>query len=115
MTPSSAGSATATASRADQGRHRLRKRCAGRRGVGAGVPGRPGDAVLLHSPTYIGFTHTLEDNGYRIVHSPLVQDENGTWRMDYADMDRKCKETHPCGDFLLAPQPLRPRVGAVGN
>ena len=34
----------------------------------------PGDAVLLHSPTYIGFTHTLEDNGYRIVHSPLVQD-----------------------------------------
>ena len=36
-----------------------------------------GDKVLLHSPTYIGFTRTLENNGYRIVHSPLVKDENG--------------------------------------
>ena len=54
----------------------------------------PGDAVLLHSPTYIGFTHCITDNGYRIVHSPLVKDEQGVWRMDYADMDRKLKEHH---------------------
>ena len=51
----------------------------------------PGDAVLVHSPTYIGFTHALEDNGYRIVHSPLVRDAEGVWRMDYADMDAKLK------------------------
>lgn len=37
----------------------------------------PGDAVLLHSPTYIGFTHCIEENGYRIVLSPLVQGERG--------------------------------------
>lgn len=36
-----------------------------------------GDKVLVHSPTYIGFTRCLTDNGYDIVHSPLVQDENG--------------------------------------
>ena len=54
----------------------------------------PGDAVLLHSPTYIGFTHCITDNGYRIVHSPLVKDEQGVWRMDYADMDKKLKENH---------------------
>ncbi len=54
----------------------------------------PGDAVLLHSPTYIGFTHCITDNGYRIVHSPLVKDEQGVWRMDYADMNRKLKEHH---------------------
>ena len=48
-----------------------------------------GDKVLLHSPTYIGFTHALEDNGYRIVHSPLVLDSDGIWRMDFADMERK--------------------------
>ena len=42
----------------------------------------PGDAVLLHSPTYIGFTMCIENNGYKIVHSPLVKDENGIWRMD---------------------------------
>ena len=29
----------------------------------------PGDPVLIHSPTYIGFTHSLEDNGFRAVHS----------------------------------------------
>ena len=29
-----------------------------------------GDAVLLHSPTYIGFTNSLRNNGYRIVLSP---------------------------------------------
>lgn len=52
----------------------------------------PGEAVLLHSPTYIGFTHVMEDNGRNIVLSELVQDENGEWRMDYADMDRKLKE-----------------------
>lgn len=54
----------------------------------------PGEAVLLHSPTYIGFTHAIEDNGRKIVLSPLVQDENGVWRIDYDDMDRKIKENN---------------------
>ena len=31
-----------------------------------------GDNVLVHSPTYVGFTGTLTNNGYHIVHSPLV-------------------------------------------
>ena len=67
-----------------------------------------GDKVLLHSPTYIGFTHSLEDNGYHIVHSPLVLDENQVWRMDFEDMERKivehkihaailCSPHNPCG------------------
>ena len=67
-----------------------------------------GDNVLLHSPTYIGFTHSLENNGYNIVHSPLYRDENGIWRMDFADMEKKivehkihaaifCSPHNPCG------------------
>lgn len=48
-----------------------------------------GDKVLLHSPTYVGFTGVLKNNGYDIVHSPLVQDENGVWRMDFEDMEKK--------------------------
>lgn len=52
----------------------------------------PGDGVLLHSPTYIGFTGSIESNGYKIVHSPLFVDEEGVWRMDFKDMDRKLKE-----------------------
>lgn len=67
-----------------------------------------GGNVLLHAPTYIGFTHALEDNGYHIVHSPLKQDTQGIWRMDFADMERKivenkihaailCSPHNPCG------------------
>lgn len=51
-----------------------------------------GDKVLVHSPTYIGFTMSLENNGYKIIHSDLKRDEAGVWRMDYEDMDRKLKE-----------------------
>ena len=54
----------------------------------------PGDKVLLHSPTYIGFTKSLESYGFSIVHSPLKQDEAGVWRMDYADMEEKLKQHH---------------------
>lgn len=53
-----------------------------------------GDSVLLHSPTYIGFTMSLENNGYHIVHSPLVKDENGVWRMNFEDMEKKIAEKH---------------------
>ena len=67
-----------------------------------------GDKVLLHSPTYIGFTGALGNNGYQIVHSPLVKDENGVYRMDFDDMERKivenkihaavfCSPHNPCG------------------
>lgn len=68
----------------------------------------PGDSVLLHSPTYIGFTMSVENNGRKIIHSPLKLDENGVWRMDYEDMDAKikahnihvaifCNPHNPCG------------------
>lgn len=67
-----------------------------------------GDKVLLHSPTYVGFTGTLTNAGYKIVHSPLVQDEKGVWRMDFEDMEKKlaeqnihaaifCSPYNPCG------------------
>lgn len=49
----------------------------------------PGDKVLLHSPTYIGFTKSLSNYGYQLVHSPLKLDEQGIWRMDFADMEQK--------------------------
>ena len=51
-----------------------------------------GDNILVHSPTYVGFTATLTNNGYHIVHSPLKLDENGIWRMDFADMEKKIVE-----------------------
>jgi len=67
-----------------------------------------GDSVLFHSPTYTGFTSSLTNNGYKMVHSPLVLDENNVYRMDFADMEEKivnnnihaavfCSPHNPCG------------------
>ena len=53
-----------------------------------------GDNVLVQSPTYIGFIHVLENNGYRIIRNPMVRDEAGVWRLDYEDMERKIAENH---------------------
>ena len=52
----------------------------------------PGEKLLVHSPTYVGFTHTFHDTGRIAVHSPLVRDADGIWRMDYEDMNRKMQE-----------------------
>ncbi len=52
----------------------------------------PGDKILLHAPVYVGFTHVLNSIGRSAVHSDLVRDGDGIWRMDYEDMDRKLKE-----------------------
>ena len=67
-----------------------------------------GDNVLVHSPTYVGFTHVLTNNGYNMVHSPLYKDEQGVYRMDFADMEKRivennihtaifCSPHNPCG------------------
>ena len=67
-----------------------------------------GDNVLVHKPTYIGFINSLTNNGYHIVHSELVKDENDVWRMDFEDMEKKivehnihatifCSPHNPCG------------------
>ncbi len=69
-----------------------------------------GDGVLVHSPTYVGFTSALENNGYRAVLSPLVPDEKGVWRMDYADMERKIVENRIHAAILCSPHNPTGRV-----
>jgi cystathionine beta-lyase len=66
-----------------------------------------GDNVLVHTPTYVGFTMSLTNNGYHMVHSPL-KIEDGVWRMDFEDMEKRivenkihaaifCSPHNPCG------------------
>ena len=54
----------------------------------------PGEAVLLHSPVYIGFSGTLSSTGRTPVLSSLYRDKEGVWRMDYEDMEKKIRENH---------------------
>lgn len=69
-----------------------------------------GDAVLLHSPTYVGFTHALENNGFRIIHSDLKRDKEGIWRMDYEDMEEKIKKYHIHAAVFCSPHNPTGRV-----
>ena len=52
------------------------------------------EKILVHAPTYVGFTKTLDKLGRPLVHSPLKMDKEGIWRMDFEDMDRKIKENN---------------------
>ena len=67
-----------------------------------------GDKVLIQSPMYVGFQHVLKNNGYEIIENPLIRDQDGIWRLDYEDMERKivehrihatifCNPHNPCG------------------
>lgn len=72
-----------------------------------------GGKVLVHSPTYIGFSMALKRNGFNTVLSELKRDEARVWRMDYEDMERKivendihaaiiCSPHNPCGRVWTA-------------
>lgn len=63
----------------------------------------PGDHVFMHAPTYIGFTHVLENTGRKAALSFLRRDEKGIWRMDYEDMDRVIRENHCRLSILCSP------------
>lgn len=69
-----------------------------------------GDSVLVHSPTYMGFTKSLKNNGYNIVSSPLYLDENNIWRMDFEDMERRIVENRIHAAIFCSPHNPTGRV-----
>lgn len=63
-----------------------------------------GDNILVNSPTYICFTNALaKKNGYNLVASKLIKDENNIWRMDYEDMERKIVENNIHTAIICSP------------
>ena len=51
----------------------------------------PGDNVLVHAPTYVGFLDEVGTVGYHLIGSDLKKDDEGIWRMDYEDMEEKIR------------------------
>ena len=49
---------------------------------------QPGDGVMIQSPVYHHFFHTVERNG-RVVVENALKYENGEYTMDFADMEAK--------------------------
>ena len=69
-----------------------------------------GDKVLVHSPSYIGFTGSLKNAGYDIISSSLVKDKEGIWRMDYQDMEKKIRRHHIHAAVFCSPHNPSGRV-----
>ena len=75
----------------------------------------PGDSVLLHSPTYIGFTMCIENNGYRIVHSrsSWTSTAYGAWiTRIWIRSSRSITSMWPCSAALTI---LAGACGSVGK
>ncbi len=70
----------------------------------------PGECVLLHSPYYLGFSGDIEMNGRNSVFSELKKDENGVYRMDFEDMDKKIKENRIHVAIMCSPHNPAGRV-----
>lgn len=48
-----------------------------------------GGHVMIQRPVYYPFTFMVERNGRVVTNSPLVMDDNGTYRMNYEDFEEK--------------------------
>lgn len=70
---------------------------------------QPGDGVMIQRPVYYPFSRVIEQNDRVLVNSPLVY-ESGTYRIDFADFEKKIEE-HQVTLFLLC-NPHNP-VGRV--
>ena len=69
-----------------------------------------GDNVLVHSPIYMGFSASLQNSGYNIVLSPLYLDEDGIWRMNFEDMERRIVEGNIHAAIFCSPHNPTGRV-----
>lgn len=50
---------------------------------------RPGESVVVPTPTYGPLMSLIEQNARRILRSPLREDQNGHFHLDVADMETK--------------------------
>lgn len=69
----------------------------------------PGDRVLVQTPVYNCFFSSIRNNGCEAVTNPLIY-ANGTYRIDYDDLERKAAD--PKVKLLLLCNPHNP-VGRV--
>ena len=52
---------------------------------------QPGQAVLIQNPVYYPFTNIIRDNDRRVIDNTLVY-ENGKYRIDYEDFEKKIEQ-----------------------
>jgi len=63
----------------------------------------PGDFILIQAPVYNAFFSIIKDNGRKILTSPLVY-ENGQYRIDFQDLEKKLSDPKTTLMLLCNPQ-----------
>ena len=53
---------------------------------------QPGDGVVVQTPVYNCFFSSIRNNGCRVVTNPLIY-EDGTYHINFDDLERKVKRT----------------------
>jgi aminotransferase/cystathionine beta-lyase len=69
----------------------------------------PGDGVIIQPPVYHPFTRAVKANHRTLVHNPLIL-ENGTYLIDYDDLEQKARD--PKNKLIILCSPHNP-VGRV--
>lgn len=62
----------------------------------------PGDGIIIQRPVYYPFTKKIENNGRKVVNNPLIY-ENGSYRMDYEDLEKKLQNPNNKGILFCSP------------
>lgn len=62
---------------------------------------KPGDKVLIQTPVYSEFFDVTESWGREVLESPLIEQEDGRWAIDFEDFESKAKEAKMF--FLCSP------------
>lgn len=70
---------------------------------------KPGDGVLLNTPAYHPFDDTIKRFGRTPVYSPLLY-RDGTYTIDYEDLERKAKDPRNTLFFFCSPHNPTGRV-----
>lgn len=63
---------------------------------------KPGDKVLIQRPVYYPFFRTITNGGCEIVSSSLIE-ENGHYRMDFEDLEKKASDPNVTLAILCSP------------
>lgn len=63
---------------------------------------KPGDGVIIQQPVYYPFSEMVKANERKLVNSPLILEE-GKYKMDYADFEKKIAENNVKLFILCSP------------
>lgn len=70
---------------------------------------KPSEGVIIQKPVYYPFTNKIENNDRKVINNSLIY-EDGTYKMDYEDLDKKASD--PNNKVLILCSPHNP-VGRV--